>query len=184
MDGVVCDMVGQIAKLLKLDRDKIYRDWPRGAYTVAGGIGVDDKLLWAEIAKAGPEFWETIEEYPWTRELYSLCTSLCPCVRFLTAPTSDGSCPHGKMTWMQKFSGNKHFRHFIVTTFKQDCAKWNRILIDDKDQNYDEFTAEGGRVILFPQPWNKNHAHSADPMAYVRQELARQVRQIEEAIHE
>jgi 5'(3')-deoxyribonucleotidase len=52
------------------------------------------------------------------------------------------------------------------------CARSDQLLIDDNDTNVERFRARGGRAILFPRPWNRNHELSGDPMSHLREELS------------
>lgn len=46
-------------------------------------------------------------------------------------------------------------------------AKSGAILIDDYDVNVSKFIQNGGRAILFPQPWNENRAITEDKIDFV-----------------
>ena len=50
-----------------------------------------------------------------------------------------------------------------------------KLLIDDNDTNVDRFRERGGRAILFPQPWNRNHSLAEDRMSYLEDELSQAV---------
>ena len=50
-------------------------------------------------------------------------------------------------------------------------AKSGYVLIDDSQDNYDNYTQKGGRAILFPQPWNNNAHLIGDRLGYLQKEL-------------
>jgi 5'(3')-deoxyribonucleotidase len=60
----------------------------------------------------------------------------------------------GKLTWLQRFTGERNFRDYIFTTHKHLLACECAILVDDRESNILEFEGAGGGVVLFPQPWN------------------------------
>jgi hypothetical protein len=84
-------------------------------------------------------------------------------VAICTSPTQTRGSIEGKIEWAKR--NLPHLmknRQFVVTPRKQFAAGPYRILVDDRDENIDDFKYAGGHGILFPAPWNKNRYYSED----------------------
>ena len=101
------------------------------------------------------DFWADMPKQPWCDELvdflesqegYSVC--------LLTAPNKDNAT--GKQRWIRKNLPIYKDRYLIGPT-KWFCAGPDSILIDDREQNCQDFIAAGGQAIVFPAPWNSWH---------------------------
>jgi len=78
-------------------------------------------------------------------------------IYLLTTPMPNLESASGKMMWVND-NLPVYLKHTIITQApKSLLAKPNTLLIDDKDQNIDEFYAAGGRACLVPRPWNRAH---------------------------
>ena len=171
MDGVLVDFV--TAALRLHDRLEVLQDWPAGEWDMSEVMGISGQEFWGPIAEAGADFWATLEPYPWCDDLFELVESTGPwCI--LTSPSGDPFCAAGKITWLQRRFG-RGFRRFLIGPPKWVCARPDQLLIDDNDTNVDRFRERGGRAILFPQPWNRNHALVEDRMSYLEDELSQSV---------
>lgn len=62
-----------------------------------------------------------------------------------------------KLSWMRNHLPGWLQDQYILTTRKRACASREALLIDDCEQNVDEFQAAGGKAILVPRPWNRLH---------------------------
>jgi 5'(3')-deoxyribonucleotidase len=76
----------------------------------------------------------------------------------------------GKTEWVMN-----HFPRYrcrlLIGTAKEFVAGTNRLLIDDRDKNVDDFRDAGGTAILVPRPWNtKWHVRLGD--SHVLEQLA------------
>ena len=171
MDGVVANLHLSICRHLKLDHDTVAKNWPRGVHKMADALQMDDKELWDGIKALGAGFWADVPEFPWSRFLYDECSAIAT-TRFLTSPIN-GACCDGKWQWITRFVDNPDYRDYIISSMKSDCARWDRILIDDTEANCEAFENEGGKAILFPRVWNRLHTISANPMEHVIPELRR-----------
>ena len=60
----------------------------------------------------------------------------------------------GKMKWIKKHLPDYFHRTIITTASKGLLAKPGILLIDDNDENVDEFRVAGGKAITVPRPWN------------------------------
>ncbi len=93
-------------------------------------------------------------------------------VYLLTTPAS----PHqdaeraGKLHWI-----NKVYPRYTDRTFfggpKAALAHSGSFLIDDGDDNVDQFFNAGGHAILVPRPWNSGHRWMGESASYVAGEL-------------
>ena len=168
MDGVLVDFV--TAALRLHDRLEVLADWPAGHWDMPEAMGITSREFWGRIHEAGADFWSSLEPYPWCDDLFALVEASGPwCI--LTSPSSDPSCAAGKISWLQNRFG-RGFRAFLIGPPKWMCARSDQLLIDDNDTNVERFRARGGRAILFPRPWNRNHELSGDPMSHLREELS------------
>ncbi len=181
MDDVVVHLNVKIAEALGMTVDEMYAKWKPRCYTASEAFGVTSADIW-KIAFKEKDFWGDLPEYPWAKLLWQTCNELAP-TAFLSAPIYSVPelvpvCVSGKTRWMQRFTGNPKFEAYHLTRFKSDCARWDRILIDDREMNIKEFEAEGGVGILFPAIGNHLHAHREDPFNYILAELHEKVNKI------
>lgn len=174
---------------LELTHTTMMKRWPRGVschqVCVPNTPNVKDYWeeamgpFWAPI-RIDPIFWQKLEPFPWNRQLLRLLMEYTDDLRFVTTPDDDErAVPHsytGKRQWMQNNGLAKH--RPILCYEKWRLARPRCLLIDDyeghiinwRDQ-VDHWFREPGHAILFPQPWNEGHPHSADPVGYVRQQI-------------
>lgn len=169
MDGVLVDFV--TAALRLHGRMDVEENWPAGTWDFPTVLGISDREFWHPIHEAGAEFWASLTSYPWCDELLSLIADSGNW-SILTSPSHDPYCSAGKIRWLQERFG-RGFRNFLVGPPKWLCARPDQLLIDDNDSNVRNFRARGGQAILFPQPWNENHALTIDRIGYVREQLER-----------
>ncbi len=122
----------------------------------------------AVINKAGLEFWENLEPFPWTFELIDLIHTLRPENWYIA--TNPGKHPHGgygKRLWLRKHIPD-HEHRIVPVKYKFLMAKPGVVLIDDHELNIQEFIAEGGSGILFPSRKNVLKSKFADPIAHIK----------------
>jgi len=169
MDGVLSDFVS--AALQLHGRLDALEGWPPGVWDMPRVVGMSSADFWGRIARRGEDFWAKLRPYPWADELIRLVQEFAP-FTILSSPSNQPSCLSGKMVWLQK-QFSPAFRDFLIGPPKYLCAKPGVVLIDDSDDNIARFRQHGGEAILFPQPWNANHALTSDRLAYVREQLER-----------
>ena len=169
MDGVLTDMVAPALTLHgRLDA---LDDWPLGSHDWGPAIGTDNDGFWEPVNRAGMAFWSELPAYPWTRDLWSLLGEHGP-RSILSNPGPRIDCASGKVAWLHAHFGDG-FRDYLLGHQKHLCAAPGRLLVDDLPGNVAAFREAGGAAILFPQPWNANHEHVADRLAFTRRELER-----------
>jgi 5'(3')-deoxyribonucleotidase len=78
-------------------------------------------------------------------------------IYLLTTPMPNLESASGKAMWVNKHIPAWNKRLIITRAPKSLLARPDTLLIDDKDQNVDEFYAAGGRACLVPRPWNRAH---------------------------
>jgi len=168
MDGVLCDFVH--SSLALHNRIDLLDDWPLGERRIPQVLGISKSSFWAKVDEMGHEFWSQMPPFDWTQDLVSLVEEHAP-YTILSSPSLNANCPTGKINWLRNHIHGS-FRDYLFGHQKHFCAKPDVVLIDDTDYNIDSFREHGGRAILFPQPWNANHAIS-DRLGYVKSELAK-----------
>lgn len=167
MDGVMCDWDRSCLKLFGRDPDWVYANRPLGIYELTSlgewmNLGDRDEIF-RKIEEDGAKFWETLEEYPWSRTVYEECRRLGQ-VYFLSKPTDDPACVAGKLAWIHKFTGDSRFRNYVFTSEKYLCSGPNRVLVDDCDSHVMKFVEanEEADAILFPRRYNSRNAEADD----------------------
>lgn len=169
-------MISQIL----IDLDGVLTDFVAGATAVHRALGteidpteyslgLDDDAFWEPINAAEYAFWRDLPTLPWMDQLVFLASlygewSIC------TKPSNEPFCAAGKIMWLKKHFGSE-FKRYTLAKHKYHLAKPGYVLIDDHDGNCARFNEHGGHAILFPQPWNANHALCDDRLGYVSREL-------------
>lgn len=179
MDGVIVDYVVNLSKLFNVPLDVMYSRWPAGVYSVHAALGVTDENTWKIIDGEPDEIWSTMPQYQWSRKLFDYCKAAGD-TYILSAPRDCPGCFSGKAKWIYEFAGTD-FDKIHLTKFKWHCARYDRILIDDKEQNIAEWEEHGGHGILFPNHGNKLHRFKTDPLSHVIPELDRLTAKIKES---
>lgn len=109
-------------------------------------------------------FWRNLE---WTHDGREILRAIMDTlglekICFLTGMMPNIESATGKMAWIQDnlpVYRNRIILHSLEIP-KSSLAQPDTLLIDDKDENVDEFIVAGGVGILVPRPWNKNYEHS------------------------
>lgn len=76
----------------------------------------------------------------------------------LTSPTKDPNSLAGKLEWIHAHFPAFMHRQYLVGPRKHFCARPDTLLIDDSDEQVNNFREHGGQAILVPRPWNSAHA--------------------------
>lgn len=168
MDGVCSDFDTQLLNICPEAQEKglgweYWRAKP-GTKGVRKTLGINYDQMWSRIFKAGTEFWSDMNEYSWYQYLYDNLTQLGRVV-YLTSPSHCPFAAMGKMEWLQARHG-PNFEDFIITNNKYFCARPDSVLIDDRDKYLDQFTEQGGNVIVFPQLWNDKYEEALPFLDY------------------
>jgi hypothetical protein len=105
------------------------------------------------------KFWATIPktlECDWLPDLCAKSVGRAN-VFLLTSPVIDPDCVAGKLEWIYNNLPWWLHRQILIGPHKWLCAKPNVLLIDDCDQNLEDFQTYGGRGFLVPRPWNSGY---------------------------
>lgn len=173
MDGVLANFVGGAIDAHGADERveeqtayNFWRDWP---------TSWADRYEWGEntmsdfefwTACSGHDFWAGLKPYSWTVELYSELRKIAP-VKIVTAPRSrDAGCFSGKLEWLHSHLGVNSTD--VVFTSQKWLLNGNmNVLIDDHDDQFDNFISHGGDAVIFPQAWNHGYQSSKLPKRHL-----------------
>lgn len=135
-----------------------YKDW-----------GLTSSQFWKLIGHK-KDFWWTLPEYPWARDLLNLLRETAP-LKILTHPWRDSRSWAGKYDMLTAM-GVKHNEIIMTGAPKEDfIASADVLLIDDNNDHVDYWREHGGSAILFPQLWNRNFDKASIPFSYVKRKL-------------
>jgi hypothetical protein len=166
MDGVLVDFVGGAHRVFGKHYDRtaplvweFFKEW---------GVTFEEF-----DAKCGIDFWDFLDWMPdgigierAVRNKFSLKD-----IYLLTTPMPNPGSGTGKLRWIKRCMTWAYDRTILSYAPKSLFAKPNTLLIDDKDQNIEEFEAAGGRGILVPRPWNKLHGWANETLQVVKNKL-------------
>lgn len=147
-DDVIVDWATPACNTFNLDlndpevRTQIEEIW--------GGIDkwVPDDMLWGKIHELGMDWWADLPILPWARPLYDGISAIPDVkVMFLTAPSDHWSCFAGKQVSIKKHFGT---RDFYIGKPKEEAARKDRILVDDRPSNCEKFVGNQGQAFQWP----------------------------------
>lgn len=155
-DGVFADFVTGILEAMNYHFPG-YDKWPWGhVFDIFPLIGSN----WAEASKfCDAEFWAKL---PWMadgKEIRDeIWKRLDPChTMMLTKPMDNDDSYTGKAQWVTEHMPELRRRlvptHITKAEFAYD---FNQLLIDDSQENVENFIRAGGAAILVPRPYNDN----------------------------
>lgn len=127
-----------------LDLDGVMADFDRHARE-QGKYAADGKLKWDELDY---QWWSTMPACDGAQEFYDAVKKM-GIVRFLTAPVLHEECFSGKAAWVQNFvpeRGKRMMKEIIICpgADKHYLARPNHVLIDDRENNINDWIAAGG----------------------------------------
>lgn len=169
-DGVLLDFVSAACRLHGRDPADVacwdfYKKW-----------GMTDKEFWDPIKDRGETFYcVDVDPYPWAEDLIEAVRSVDKNFCVVTA-TGGGHAEDysGKVKALQARFGEMPMM-LVPPGTKHLLSGPDRFLIDDCDQNIDDFRKLGGLAVTFPQPWNRLRLISSEnnKLEYVRSALDR-----------
>jgi len=133
------------------DMDGVLVDFNKGYHKLTG-IQLDDTYhtsseFWDPINEKGQEFWSELE---WTedgKELWDYISKTLPVV--LSAPSRNGfGSRKGKVEWCDRELPKGVKLILAYSKHKKKHSGKNRILIDDRKSNIDDWIKSGGIGIL------------------------------------
>ena len=132
MDGVLCDFDRRFDQFAGI-KPKEYES------------RFGTKKFWEIIDKVGAQYWSKMPWMPDGKELWSYISKYKPVL--LSAPSMDPSSRYGKHLWVnENLPGTKLI--LAKREKKRNYSGKNRILIDDRPDNINEWVYEGGIGIL------------------------------------
>ena len=132
MDGVLCDFDRRFDQFAGI-KPKEYES------------RFGTKKFWEIIDKVGAQYWSKMPWMPDGKELWSYISKYKPVL--LSAPSKDPSSRYGKHLWVnENLPGTKLI--LAKREKKRNYSGKNRILIDDRPDNINEWVYEGGIGIL------------------------------------
>jgi len=176
MDGVIVDFLKGLHK--SLDAPYSYKDYlyEKGKWNMLTDIrGFNDIPVTFEQYNGccTDVFWRNLE---WIHDGHFILNAVTEKfgannIYLLTTPMPNLGSWTGKARWVNKNLPYYSKRLIISTASKSLLAGSDTLLIDDKDENVDEFRAAGGRAILVPRPWNKLNSWADVSLQQVKQNL-------------
>lgn len=174
-------------KIVFLDVDGILTSFRKGIADALGKsydyAGMSDKWIfwddWPDVSfemvndVCTFDFWQYL---PWMHDGHDILRAITDKfhweqIYLLTAPMPNIESPTGKWLWVSDNLPIYLKRTIITQVPKSLFAQPDILLIDDKDENVEEFTAAGGNAILVPRPYNKLRKYSDVSSNYVRSHL-------------
>ena len=163
MDGVMVDFFTGVNEIFNIPKPPHKYNWfedynvSREQLNVVCGARFFSNLDWMSD---GREIEEAVR-----------CTFGSENVYLVTLPMPNSESWMGKVEWVNKHLSLYHKQLIISTAPKSLLAGPDTLLIDDKDQNIEEFRAAGGQGILVPRPWNELHGWADETLQVVKNSL-------------
>lgn len=148
---IYCDMDGVL-----VDFDKGYEDLAGMTPKEADAKG--PKFFWEPISKAGEKYWVDLEWMSDGKQLWNYIKKHNPSL--LSAPSREKSSRTGKQKWVDNNLPNVELI-LRPASQKQEFSGENKILIDDKDKNIEQWESKGGIGIL--------HTSAADTIKQLKE---------------
>ena len=183
MDGVLADFVGGACRVHH--RPNPYTSGQSGAlgqFDIEKIWGISARDFWEPVV-ADSDFWFNLKETPEAQGIVDVALQTfgrdhC-CI--LTAPNMDDPhCVPGKNWWIAKHfpvfkkdaAKGYHTGNILFGSAKQFLAGPDRVLIDDRDRNIDEFRQWSGIGIRVPRLWNSEYASAGHALDIVKERIS------------
>jgi hypothetical protein len=135
---IYCDMDGVL-----VDFDQGYKNLTGMSTEEANAQG--DEVFWGPIKQAGAGFWIKLKWMPDGQQLWDYINKYTPIL--LSAPSKEESSRIGKRVWVKRnLPGVKLILR--PSSQKQQFSGENKILIDDREDNINQWNDKGGIGIL------------------------------------
>jgi len=173
VDGIFADFANTVLRLFGLEQPERLQ-WDLMDDDLVGSLCNHEDRMWDHINAQGHDFWATLPQLPWARELYELFKESGEYVGFCTSPAKSPWSCSGKYAWLERFAGPQDVRNIHITPHKHYVAKPTALLVDDHHVKVSLFRDHGGHVLPFPAPWHIRPDLVLDPqklVEHVREEL-------------
>jgi len=162
MDGVMVNFLGGLHRSLGVPYDVNQYPYEKGKWNMLTDIkGFDDVPATFEQCNDActRTFWANLEWMPDGVAILRAAerASGRKNIWLLTTPMPNTGSASGKIEWINKYLPWYSKKVFITTASKSVVAGPDTLLIDDKDENVNEFREAGGRGLLVPRPWNADY---------------------------
>lgn len=166
MDGVLVDFIGGAGRMHGIS--DLYADRANyGKWNCNEFLG----LTYPEfIAPMRTDFWANLDWMPDGRTILNILEdrfgeeNIC----LLSDPSNCGMAMEGKMLWIKKHMP-KYLKRYLMGPAKFFAGSHNRMLVDDRDLNIDEFQKRKLPTLQVPRRWNRLHFY--EPVEYVSEFL-------------
>jgi hypothetical protein len=160
MDGVIVDFDAGV-------RERYHAPWwyPTEWKIPYRQFGTDFKTFWNDLDFPG--FWEKL---PWTEDGKQIVSLVEPYKPTILTCSALSCAAAGKLEWLRReYPDTLKDKRVLISAghvTKAAVAGPGKVLIDDKNENIDEWEATGGMGILYPRPWNRLADHPY-PLEYL-----------------
>lgn len=156
MDGVLVNFVGGACRMLGRENPYGLKQHMNN-WDLPGILGVSLKEFYDPM---GRDFWSQLEPMPDCFDILNVVESSFgrENVCLLTSPVHTPGCVEGKRDWLWK-----HLNHYarkgqvLFGSAKHFVAHGDAWLVDDRNENVDDFELAGGNAVLVPRFWNRNY---------------------------
>lgn len=152
VDGVLCDAVRAALNVWGFTGK-----YPPGESNFAKVCGINEGTFWTPF---NYDFWRQLDKTPEADQIMGVIESagFTKISLISTQRITLGSL-EGKREWVKR-NFPKYLDSFILVPngWRPWLAGPNTILVDDSENNVDEFIMLDGQGVLIPRPWNSLHA--------------------------
>lgn len=169
MDGVLVDFVGGVCAAHNRETPYLSPN-SYGIFEMETVWGISTDEFWTPTQFDG--FWSNLDKTPEADNLVELACSKFGTenVCILTSPSDDYRCIPEKQEWIAKHYP-KLQRQMLFGSAKRFLAGPDRLMIDDRDKNIENFRKAGGIGITMPRLWNCEWALSNSSFDAVQEAL-------------
>jgi len=176
MDGVMVDFLGGLHRALGVPYQYDQYPYEKGKWNMLTDIkGFEDIPATFEQCNdcCTTNFWANLEWMPDGHDIMRLVTSTFKPeqIYLLTTPMPNPGSYTGKVLWVQKHLPEFSKRLIVTSAPKNLFARPDTLLVDDKDENVEEFVKAGGDAILVPRLWNELHGWADETYQVVKNSL-------------
>lgn len=167
VDGVLANFLAGIHEALGVPYS--YEDYPyeKAKWHMLTDIPGVDKFTDID-GLCDEDFWTDLDWIHDGQEIEQAVRDKFKDIYLLTTPMPNPGSGTGKLFWIKEHMPWMYKKTILSYAPKSLLAGPDTLLIDDKDQNIEEFRASGGQGILVPRPWNKLHGWSDKTLEIVK----------------
>lgn len=167
LDDVLVDFHAGYARLLGISSAELRNRRTPGEWDLSIDLGISHSQFWKPVHLAGAQFWQELKACEWSTTLVDIVKYRADDWLIVSTPSTQSSSYVGKIEWMQAHFKDSQFNRYELIRRKYLLANRDTILIDDKEENCDQFIRAGGQAILFPSYGNRLYEHCDNPLSYI-----------------